>query len=451
MTNYALRTIAQARSIGSLPRVVLLTQIVACVCVVAAASRSLGAEDHVLEANDQLRWYRGNLHTHSHWSDGDDYLEMIADWYRDHGYQFLLFTDHNVLAEGERWIDVEASKGGRQAFEKLKAKFPKLVRERTTEAGKLEVRLSTFLEVAAELNEPGEFLLIQGEEISDSFDRLPLHLNAGNVVERISPMKGSSVYDTLQNNVRAVLEQRKRTGQTMMVHVNHPNFGYAVTAEDLMRLRGEKFFEVYNGHPAVGNSGDALRPGTERMWDILLTHRLTDLELPVMYGLAVDDGHNYHNMHQQQSNPGRGWVMVLADELSPAALIQSLDAGQFYSSSGVTLRRVKVTDKALTIEVEPVAGETYTIEFVGTREGYDATSEPRLDADGNELRATRKYSADIGETFKSVAGTSASYQFTGDEIYVRARITSSAIHPNPGEKDERQRAWTQPIVRSKSS
>ena len=62
-----------------------------------------------------------------HWSDGDDYLEMIAKWYREQGYQFLVFTDHNVLANTERWIDVEKSAGGPEAFKKLKATFPQFV------------------------------------------------------------------------------------------------------------------------------------------------------------------------------------------------------------------------------------------------------------------------------------------------------------------------------------
>ena len=32
------------------------------------------------------RWWKGNLHTHSFWSDGDDYPEMIVDWYKTAGY-----------------------------------------------------------------------------------------------------------------------------------------------------------------------------------------------------------------------------------------------------------------------------------------------------------------------------------------------------------------------------
>src|SRR5690348_3621487 len=59
------------------------------------------------------RYWRGNIHTHSLWSDGDDFPEMIADWYKSHGYHFLALSDHNVLAEGQRWIDAEDSKGVR--------------------------------------------------------------------------------------------------------------------------------------------------------------------------------------------------------------------------------------------------------------------------------------------------------------------------------------------------
>lgn len=85
---------------------------------------SVPVNAQTLQAAGPLKWYRGNLHTHSLWSDGDDYLESIAMWYRDHTYNFLAFTDHNVLADKERWIDVEKSKGKQKAFEKLKEKFP---------------------------------------------------------------------------------------------------------------------------------------------------------------------------------------------------------------------------------------------------------------------------------------------------------------------------------------
>jgi hypothetical protein len=48
---------------------------------------------------DGPRWWKGNLHTHSFWSDGDDFPEMIADWYKTRGYHFLGLSDHNVLSD----------------------------------------------------------------------------------------------------------------------------------------------------------------------------------------------------------------------------------------------------------------------------------------------------------------------------------------------------------------
>ncbi|MBX3444749.1 MAG: hypothetical protein KF774_20280 [Planctomyces sp.] len=392
----------------------------------------------------QQRWHKGNLHTHSHWSDGDDYLESIALWYRDSGYQFLVFTDHNVLPNTERWETIDKTRGGRRAFDKLLEKFPDWVDHREHK-GLHQVRLRTFDEVSQRLAVPGEFLLIQGEEISDHFDRLPIHLNAGNVREVIAPRGGDSVSEVIQNNVDFVLAERQRTGRPMMVHLNHPNFGLAVTAEDLAPIIGERFFEVYNGHPHVHNSGTEHHASTERLWDIVLTKRLAELQLPIMYGLAVDDGHNYHDMPSRESEPGRGWVMALLPELTPAAVIQALEAGRFYASSGVSLKRIDSSDRGLFVEIDPVPGETYAIEFIGTRRGYDPRSYEVLDRKGQPVRATRRYSADIGQRFSVAQGTSARYDFIGDEIYVRARVTSSAAHPNPSEVGDLKSAWVQPV------
>lgn len=398
-----------------------------------------------LTAGGDLQWYRGNMHTHSHWSDGNDYLESIALWYKQHGYDFLVFTDHNVLANTERWVEVDKTKGKRTAYDRLKTHFPDWVEERMTD-GKLEVRLRTFQEVSDKLAEPDKYLLIQGEEISDKFEKAPIHLNASNVQEVIAPRGGSSVLEAMQNNVDAVIAQRERTGVPMIVHLNHPNFHYGITAEDLMRVVGEQFFEVYNGHPDVHNAGDHVHASTDRMWDIILTWRIAELNLPLMYGLAVDDGHDYHEFGLGESNPGRGWVYVLAKSLTPASLIDALEAGRFYASSGVKLKSVTSSDQGLAVEVDAADGVEYTVEFLGTRKGFDARSEEVVDKDGQPIRATRKYSHDVGAVLKTVQGPKASYTFDGDELYVRARIVSTRKHPNPSEESEFERAWTQPAL-----
>ncbi len=405
--------------------------------------------ESVLEETSKLRWYKGNMHTHSHWSDGDDYLEMIALWYEKHDYQFLVFTDHNILANKERWVEVEKSKGGKKAFEKLIKQYPDWVETRMVDE-KLQVRLRRFDEVAKRFNQPEKFLLIQGEEISDILGkRTPIHLNVTNLKELIIPRGGKTVAEAIQNNVNAVMIQRQQTGQPMIIHLNHPNFYYAITAEDLMRVVGDRFFEVYNGHPGVHNSGDETHPSTERLWDIILTKRIAEFELPMMFGIATDDGHNYHNIPSRDSEPGRGWVSVLTDKLEAGSLIEALEAGSFYASSGVTLKKIQSDAKQLHIEIDPVPGETYTIEFIGTRVGYDKTSHPVLDKEGKEVRTTRIYSKDIGEVLEVAQGNCATYQFQGDEIYVRARITSSEKHPNPSELEDFKMAWVQPVLLKK--
>jgi hypothetical protein len=419
--------------------------IIAGAVVVSRPDGSATVSADSLKAAGPLKWYRGNLHTHSLWSDGDDYLESIALWYRDHEYDFLCFTDHNTLANRERWVDVEKNKGGQIAFDKLKAKFPDdWVEERMTD-GRLEVRLKRFDEVVEKMSDPGKFLLIQGEEISDKFGKQPIHLNAHNIKEMVPPLGGDSVYEVIQRNVDAVNAQRERTRQPMFVHLNHPNFVWGVTAEDLMRVRGENFFEVYNGHPTVYNEGDEVHASTERIWDIINAKRLTEFDLPLLYGLATDDGHNYHKIPSRAAEPGRGWVMVLATDLSPETLIESLEAGKFYSSSGVTLKEVVSTPKSLAVTVHPDPGVTYRIDFIGTRKGFNPEGEPWLDEDGKERPVTRKYSKEIGAVLKTVEEPTATYEFTGDELYVRARVTSSRKHPNPSVPGEFERAWTQPV------
>ena len=261
---------------------------------------------------EEARWWKGNLHTHSLWSDGDDYPEMIADWYRSNDYNFLGISDHNILAEGQRWIHVEKNAGSRVAFEKYLKRFSDDWVEFKVENEVPQVRLKTFAEYQAKMNVPGEFLMIQSEEITDRFQGLPIHLNATNLKKHIAPRGGTSPAAVLQNNVNAVLEQRKETGQPMFPHINHPNFGWALKPTDMIDLKGERFFEVYNGHPSVRNQGDKDHLSTSQMWDIINAYRTGVYKLPLLFGLATDDSHNYHQLAIGKSNTGRGWVMVKA-------------------------------------------------------------------------------------------------------------------------------------------
>ena len=54
------------------------------------------------------------------------------------------------------------------------------------------------------------------------------------------------------------------------------------------------------------------------------------------------------------------------------------------------------------------------------------------------------HSDDVGTLLAEVTGTTPTYTFRGDEIYVRALVTSSKLKANPYSQGEFQKAWTQP-------
>ena len=406
------------------------------------------------DGNGEGNWYKGNLHTHSLWSDGNDFPELICQWYRENGYQFLGLSDHNILSRGEKWISVDlaASRGAIDSLRRYQARFGdswvetrEVVVETKPEVRKrLEVRLKSLDEFRPLFDKPGEFLLIQCEEVTDHFASLPIHINASNVGDLIRPQGGESLRDTIKRNLLAIEQQQARIGQPILAHLNHPNFGYAVTAEDMAAVVEEKFFEIYNGHPGVAHLGDAHHVSVERMWDIANTIRTAEMNQPPLYGLATDDSHNYFG--NRDSSPGRGWVMVRAPSLDAEEVIQAIKRGDFYASSGVTLEEVRFDSdsRELTLEIEPEAEVTYQTEFIGTLRDYDKTTHPVVDENGKEIRATRVYSADVGRVLAVVEGVRPQYKMTGNELYVRAVVTSSKAHWNPSFPNQHEQAWTQP-------
>ncbi len=384
---------------------------------------------------------------------------MIAAWYRDHGYNFLALSDHNLLSDSERWITVEKGAalgmagylkrfGEEWVERRMKEETPKpapsvpgasAAAPETPAAPRQvqQVRLKKLSEFRTKLEEADRFLMIQSEEITGRFLSAPIHINATNLREKVAPQTGSSVLDVMQKTVDAVAAQRKRTGVPMFTHINHPNYGWAITAEDLMQLDREQFFEIYNGHPEVRTLGDATHAGMDRVWDIILTQRLAVLGKEAFYGMANDDSHQYHNEPKKLSHPGRGWVMVRAAKLTPEDLIEAMEAGDFYASTGVVLSDVQRSATRLRLQIE---------EFVGTRLGFSKESEPIMAANGAPLRATRKYSDEVGAVLATSADLAPAYEFKGDEIYVRARIVSSKLKADPVTAGEFEQAWTQPVV-----
>nr|WP_293835006.1 histidinol-phosphatase [uncultured Arsenicibacter sp.] len=370
-------------------------------------------------------WYKGNLHTHSLWSDGDEYPEMIMNWYKANGYHFVSLSDHNVLQEGEKWITVPHQKDRRLVFERYLQTFgPDWVTYRKGPNDTLKVRLKNLSDYRGHFDEQDKFLILKSEEMSTGYQGKPIHINVTNIQNLIRPLPGNSVAEVMQNNIDLVVAQRRLTGQPMFTHINHPNFYYAITANDLMQLKHERFFEVFNGHPLVNNYGDATREGTESMWD-KINARFQQNGQPPMFGLATDDSHNYSLFGPTYSNSGRGWVMVNAPELSPKALIEAMEAGRFYATTGVELKQLPQQNGSLVVRVKATPKTSYTIQFIGLRKGKEQV-----------------------EILREVTDTTAAYTLPDDVWFVRAKIISDTPKFNPYTPGDVETAWTQPVFRA---
>ena len=298
----------------------------------------------------QGRWFRGNTHAHTTESDGDSPPEVVARWYKDHGYQFLVLSDHNVFTDPRALAHLVDS----------------------------------------------TFLLIPGEEVTASFQRAPVHVNGLNLPGLVPPRGAETLLATVQANVDAV---REGDG---VPHINHPNFRWAIPADVLAQVRNDRLLEIFNGHPLVHNQGGGGRPGLEEIWDDLLSRGLR------IYGIAVDDAHNFQGeFSAERANPGRGWVAVRAPRLEARALMEALEAGHFYASTGVELRDVVVTPTRLEVHIAVRGDYRYTTTFIG---------------EGGRALAT------------SVANP-AVFELTSATRYVRARVVDSGG----------AMAWVQPV------
>lgn len=296
------------------------------------------------------RWYKGNTHAHTTNSDGDTPPADVARWYKTHGYAFLVLSDHNVFTD--------------------------------------PATLASLVD--------SSYLLLPGEEVTTAFGKAAVHVNALAVTRVIPAPKDSTLLGTVQKTIDAI------RAENAIPHINHPNFLWSVDTATLFRVRNDKLLEIFNGHPIVHNLGGGDWPGMEEAWDALLTRGRP------LYGIAVDDAHHFQGeFAAERANPGRGWVVVKSPALATRPLVDALEAGTFYASTGVILEDVVITGNTLEVRITRRGDFKYTTQFIGANGAILAT----------DKSLTPKYS------------------LRGRETYVRAKVTESGGAT----------AWVQPV------
>jgi hypothetical protein len=323
-------------------------------------------------ASGQQRWFKGNTHAHSLNSDGDVPVDAVVRWYREHGYHFTFITEHEYFTD-----------------------------------------VAPLNELFAAGN---RFLVIAGQEVTQRVaDSLhtggvrQAHVNALGTARLVMPIgekniaKGMTIAATYARNGAAI---RAAGG---ILQVNHPNFIWSVPLGDMMDLPDSTLFELWNGHPIVYNLGGTDSTGqemlsTEARWDSVLSRG------KLLFGVADDDSHSFKPQDAENpdmARPGRGWIWVRADTLSADAIVRALHRGDFYASTGVTLRDLRVSSTEYGLEIAPAGDRRYLTEFIGQG----------------------------GQVLARSTILKPSYRISGGEGYVRARVSDSSG----------RMAWTQPV------
>ena len=276
----------------------------------------------------ELKWFKGNIHTHTTESDGDDTPENVVRWYRRHGYDFLVLSDHNHL---------------------------------------------TLFEYAAGRRRFKRPLMVPGEEVTLSIHegRTPIHINAIGISRVVEPIDAREIVPTMQANVDAII------GAGGIASINHPNSLWSFDHNHIKEVTGATLLEIYNGHPTSNVHGAPGKASYEQIWDGVLSAGR------VIFGVATDDSHHYKDFHPARSNPGRGWLVVRAESLEVEAILDGLASGRFYSSTGVELADLEQSPEAISLSVRTEKNFIYTTAFIGRggkvfheSTGPEATYEP---------------------------------------------------------------------------
>ena len=356
------------------------------VLILGATATLLAAESR---ADPELHWYRGNTHVHTLNSDGNATPDAVARWYREHGYQFLVITDHEYLTNVSGLNDMLAA--------------------------------------------AGKFLIIQGEEVTQNVTDprrggavLLAHVNGIGVqrlvhamgdaylggIARMAPA-GTPIGTTLARNIQEI------RGAGGIAQVNHPNSEWSITPGDLQNVTGWFLLEVMNpGSNDLGGTDDSGAVGlsTEELWDALLSRG------QIVWGVGSDDCHDFHEVAGVEiSLSEKAWIAVRAKELSKEAIMQAIARGDFYASNGV--------------ELEDVSSDAHDISLRIQARTAPANIPPPA------TRYMTRFIGQGGRVLASIAGLTPRYHLRGDEHYVRAVVTDS----------NGKRAWTQPVFAGRTS
>ena len=264
------------------------------------------------------RQFKANLHSHTTLSDGNLTPEMSVEAYKAQGYQVLALTDHEAPYVHHRFTTDEfLMLTGYEAYIRPSS-------ECIIDRFGPEIHINLFAK------DPDNVTFIGYDPnyckyLSEEYVRsLPKSRDLG-------PRQYNPEY--IQNFIDCAVENG------YLVSYNHPCWSME-RPEDVLNLDNIFSLEVFNNCSVTENACE----DNLALYDALLRKG------KFWYLHGADDNHNFVPLDDYLNDSFGAWTMIIAPELSYSAIIDALENGKFYASTGPTIHSLSIQEGKARLE-----------------------------------------------------------------------------------------------------
>lgn len=256
-------------------------------------------------------WYKGNLHSHTVNSDGHFTPAQAVNAYRQHGYSFICFSEHDYYTDLRKEFD------------------------------RGDFLILPGVEASALLLNEDKSRMLKTHHIHGILGTQEMQQAAGDQLiqhgKRLTPPAYVGKWEGLQTAQKLSDSLRKMGCFTTY---NHPSWS-RVDAEEICGLEDIWAIEVFN----YGTEVECGEGYNTVFWDRMLAAGKR------INCFASDDNHNPNRFFDSFG----GYVVVRSEELSHEAIVSHLLAGDYYSSAGPEIYQFGIDGDEVFVECSNVA------------------------------------------------------------------------------------------------
>jgi len=266
--------------------------------------------------------YKANIHCHSNISDGKLTPEELKAAYKNAGYSILAITDHEIPCDHSDMTDPDfLMLTGYEAYIRPGGA--------AYNAYAPEVHINLIAKDphnVSYVNYNDDYCkYIKDQAVKDAFHKVGSSRPREYTVEYVNDF----VKTAMENGYLCT----------------HNHAVWSMEDEEIIaQYRGFFSMEMCNYSSFVGNRTEYNAP----LYDRLLRQGTK------IFAHSADDNHNVSPFDSPRSDSFGGFAMVMAEELTYAAVIEAFEKGNFYSSMGPIIRELTIDGTHVHIETDPV-------------------------------------------------------------------------------------------------